>query len=92
MYFTLISFVFTILVSVLYNKSLVDTNIKTVFNKQTIVNVMMSFGSEEESLIRDLKQHKYNLLILQIVKPKALFLEKRLLFHNRPVDFAKSLS
>ena len=59
MYFALISFIFTILVSVLYNKSLVDTNIETVFNKQTIVNVMMSFGSEEESLICDLKQHKY---------------------------------
>ena len=59
MYFTLISFIFTILVSVLYNKSIVDTNVKTVFNKQTIVNVMMSFGSEEESLICDLKQHKY---------------------------------
>ena len=40
----------------------------------------------------NLKQHKYNLLIWQIFKPKALFLEKkRLLFHNRPVDFDESL-
>ena len=59
MYFTLISFIFTILVSVLYNKSIIDTNVKTIFNKQTIVNVMMSFEPEEESLVRDLTQHKY---------------------------------
>ena len=39
-----------------------------------------------------LKQHKYNLLIWQIFQPNTLSLEKRFLFHNRPVDFAENLS
>ena len=44
---------------VLYNKSLGDSNIETVFNKEIIINIMTSFGSGEDDLVLDHKQHKY---------------------------------
>ena len=40
--------------------------------------------------LKNLKQHKYNLLILQIFLAKNHVLKKIIFFRNRPVDFAEN--